>query len=794
MIEEAWHPVGAIVRDIMNPLLGASFALLLLAATPEPPVTAVAVPRVVEGTVTIDGVLDEAVWQQAAVLRGFSQYLPVDNRPADDSTNVLVWYGPTAIYFGIRAWQDSARIRATLADRDRIAGDDYVQLVLDTFNDQRQAYLFAVNPLGVQADGTLQDAARQTVTMMSVAPTGAYAVDLSQDFVFESRGRVTGSGYEVEIRIPFKTLRYRATDPQDWGFNVVRRIQASGHEDTWTRVLQTDASFLARCGTLTGLTDLRRGLVLDLTPEATSTVTGGPDTVGWGYAGGLPQVGMTARWGMTPNLSLNGTVNPDFSQIEADVAQLQFDPRETLYYPEKRPFFLDGLEMFRSPTQLIYTRRLVDPVAAAKLTGKVAGTNVALLSGADSRAVSFTGDENAFYNLLRVRRDVGAQHTVGLVYTDRIEGDAFNRVAAADGRFVMGGTYTLTLQGGGSATRAAGNTVFGPFWYGVLNRAGRTFGLTVTTRGFSNDFYAASGYLSRGGIVYAGVTPSYTVQGRPGAALESWTGSIVLDGRWDYDRFFDGRSPNDPRLHFNTGFTLRGGWQVGTSVLIESFSYPSELYTDYFVERTTDGRTDTIPYTGTDRLSNLDFVVNFSTPRFQTFSADLFFVAGRDENFLEWAPAWIAIGTLDVTWRPSEQIRVNLLYNHQQYVRPSDGSTVGMRRVPRLKIEYQLTRAIFLRFVGQYDAEVRDALRDDSRTNDPILLRDPTSGDFVSATRQTRNDLRYDWLFSYRPSPGTVFFLGYGSSLAEPGAFGFRGLQRREDGFFVKLSYLWRVQ
>jgi len=761
------------------------------AATPSPP--AVAVPRVADAVVTLDGVLDEPVWGRAAVLRGFSQYLPLDNRPARDSTAVLVWYAPTAIYFGIRAWQDSAGLRATLADRDRIAGDDYVQLVLDTFDDRRQAYLFAVNPLGVQADGTLQDAARQTVTMMSAAPTGAYAIDLSQDFVFESRGRVTASGYEVEVRIPFKTLRYQAADRQDWGLNVIRRVQASGHEQTWTRVLQTDASFLARSGRLTGMTDLRRGLVLDVTPEATSTVTGGPDSAGWAYAGGAPAVGLTGRWGVTSNATLNGTVNPDFSQVEADVAQLQFDPREALYFPEKRPFFLDGLEMFRSPTQLIYTRRLADPVAAAKLTGKVAGTNVALLSGVDSRALSGTGDDHPVYNLLRVRRDVGAQHTLGLVYTDRVEGGAFNRVAAADGRFVMGGLYTLAVQGGGSVTGAAGARALGPFWYAALNRAGRTFGLSVTTRGFSDEFRAASGFLSRGGIVYAGVTPSYTVQGRPGAALESWTGSILLDGRWDYDRFFDGRSPNDPRLHFNTGFTFRGGWQLGTSVLIESFAYPAELYTDYFVERATAGGTDTIPFTGTDRLANFDVVLNVATPRFQTFSAELFFVGGRDENFFEWAPAWIAIGTLDVAWRPSDQLRVNLLYNHQQYVRPTDGSTVGSRRVPRLKIEYQLTRALFLRFVGQYDAEVRDALRDDSRTNAPILVRDPATGTLARTTRLSRNDLRLDWLVSYRPSPGTVVFLGYGSSLAAPAAFRFGGLDRRGDNFFVKLSYLWRV-
>ena len=166
---------------------------------------------------------------------------------------------------------------------------------------------------------------------------------------------------------------------------------------------------------------------------------------------------------------------------------------------------------------------------------------------------------------------------------------------------------------------------------------------------------------------------------------------------------------------------------------------------------------------------------------------------GRDENFFEWAPATIVIGTLDLSWRPSEQLRVNLLYNHQQYIRPRDGSTVGQRRVPRLKVEYQLTRSIFLRLVGQYDAEATDALRDDSRTNLPILVRDPATGAWVRTGPLRRNDLQADWLFSFRPTPGTVFFAGYGSSLTEARAFRFRGLDRVRDGFFLKASYLFRM-
>jgi hypothetical protein len=201
---------------------------------------------------------------------------------------------------------------------------------------------------------------------------------------------------------------------------------------------------------------------------------------------------------------------------------------------------------------------------------------------------------------------------------------------------------------------------------------------------------------------------------------------------------------------------------------------------------------DTVPYTGTDRLANLDVVLNLATPRFKTFSGSLFFVAGRDENFFEWAGADIYIGTLDLEWRPTEQLRANLLYNHTQYVRATDHSTVNRRRIPRLKVEYQLSRAIFVRVVGQYDAEQTDALRDASRTEDPILIRGP-DGAFSRAVARTRNDFRVDWLFSFRPNPGTVLFAGYGASLSEPESFRFGGLRRESDGFFVKVSYLWRI-
>jgi len=165
----------------------------------------------------------------------------------------------------------------------------------------------------------------------------------------------------------------------------------------------------------------------------------------------------------------------------------------------------------------------------------------------------------------------------------------------------------------------------------------------------------------------------------------------------------------------------------------------------------------------------------------------------QDENFYEWAPAWIIFVQAGLDWRPSDRLRVNATYLQQQYWRKTDGSTVGRDMVPRVKVEYQAARSLFMRVVGEYAAHWQDSLRDDSRTNDPILIRDPDTGVFVRAAARATNSLQVDWLVSYMPSPGTVVYAGYGSTLAEAEAFAFRRVRRVHDGFFVKVSYVIRM-
>lgn len=751
--------------------------------------TEVALPRV-ETALTVDGVLDEDAWGQAALLTGFSQYSPQDGVAAADSTDVYVWYSSTAIHFGVRAFAPTGSVRATLADRDRIDNDDQVHVLLDTFDDARRALVFAVNPLGIQLDGTRIEG--QSGRDFFSAEDEVHPLDRNPDFVYESVGRVTEYGYAVEIRVPFKTLRYRPDEVQSWGLNVIRVVQSTGHTQTWTPARQGRTSFLAQSGRLSGLSGLERGVVLDVTPSVTARADGSRDPAGaWAHDRSGPEFGGSVRWGITENVTLNGTANPDFSQIEADAEQLVFDPRRAVSFPEKRPFFLEGSERFQVGNGLVYTRSIVQPELAVKVSGDLGSTGVGALFAVDDRATTVDG-ERPVIGIFRATKDVGEASTVGLLYTDRSTGDDYNRLGGMDARLVVGG-YTLTAQGALAANRDDIRDDVGHLWDLGLARSGRRFGFSSRFQGTSDDFVAGNGFLSRVGTVSLNATPRVTRVGEPGARLESYSVSLSLNGSWLHQAFFDGDDPEDLKLHFNNSWTLRGGWQLGASLLLERFWYLPYLYSDYAIE-TTDaaGLPDTIPFTGTPSLDNVAVVLTMATPTWSTFGANFMLIVGRDENFDEWAPANIVIFNGGLDWRPTDRVRVAPTYARQQYVRPDDGSTVRVRDIPRLKVEYQVSRSVFVRLVGQYDAVWRDALRDDTRTGDPILVRDAATGLYASTTELQRNRIQGDVLFSYRPTPGTVVFAGYGSAMSEPDAFQFRDVRRSRDGFFVKVSYLFR--
>ena len=770
---------------------------------------AVKVPRM-DADINVDGTLTAPAWQHAAVLTGFSEYLPVDGQAAPDSTNVLVWYSHSAIYFGIRAYEPHGAVHAALANRDAIDADDNVQLILSPFLHSRQALVFAVNPFGVQEDGTITEGTTSQAGFGMANLTGPPPTDLSPDFVYESKGHLTPTGYEVVVRIPFRSIKFQSAGTQDWGLNIVRKVQHSGMADTWYPTKLAAASFLAQAGTLTGLTGLERGLVLDLNPFVTENVTGSgeaPPAAGWHYNAERPQFGMNVRWGITNNLTLNGTYRPDFAEVESDATQLVLDPRNAVQYPEKRPFFLEGLEQFNTPNNLIYTRQIASPIDAVKLVGKVGNMNVAYLGAQDDEgSPSAGGLGHPTFNILRMQQPLGEASQVGVALTDKENGGSYNRLASANARFTFLKLYSIAAQAAASSTRGdTAQAIYGPsaapslqatagpLWETHFVRAGRTFGMNYDVTGIDPEFVAASGFISRAGVANATLDHRFTFYGPPARLLQTIGADVSLIDTWEYRRFTSAQAPEDRRYHFTGITSLRGGWNIQAGIYFESYGYDPTLYGNYYLGHIGAHDTTYTKFTGTPTIPNTDYIFQLATPEFSKFDLTLLQLAGRDENFFEWAAADIYVTELTTNWRPTDKLRAQLMYNAQIYLRHTNGSAVARTFIPRLDIEYQLSRPIFFRIVGQYVAAYQDSLRDNARTELPIFTFNPASGTYTRAGLSNSNQFQVSGLFSYQPVPGTVAFIGYGNNLAEPEAFHFTTLRRTADSFFVKFSYLFRL-
>ncbi|MGE0353667.1 MAG: DUF5916 domain-containing protein [Gemmatimonadales bacterium] len=732
------------------------------------------IPRM-EVEATVDGRLDEPVWRQAARLTGFSQYEPVDGRPAEEQTDVLIWYAPDAIWFGIIAHDDHPEaIRATNADRDNIDSDDYVIIYLDTFNDRRRAFFFSVNPLGSQEDGVRSEGASSAGNIFGGT------IDKNPDYVYESKGRVTDQGYVVEVRIPFKSLRYPGSGPQSWGINILRRVQRTGYNDTWTDVRRASASFLLQAGTITGLHDLKRGLVMEAQPFVTAAANGLRDPVSGDFTREKvnPEAGVNLRLGLT-NLSLDATYNPDFSQVESDASQVTVNERFALFFPEKRPFFLEGIELFSTPNQLVYTRQIVNPILGGKVTGKMGPLGVAYLTAVDEDVDGTR--KNAFFNVARVRRDFGSNSVAGLTVTDRslFESQDYNRVIAGDVRYVFARLYYLEGQIGGSWTRENASTVSSPLWHAEFDRTGRAWGFNYRLDGVGADFQSRTGFVNRNDIVTASAFNRFSWYGGRGDFLENYTVFFGPRRIWRYGDLAGDAIEGAEEI--NNSFRFRGGWQARVALNREFVDYEPADYEDYAVG--SPGAPQ--PFVPRNGEAGFNGSVSLTTPVFRQIDATVQISRGRVAIFPEAARGTETRLTSTVNLRPSQSIRVEMRGTLSNILRSNDGTLFARTIIPRLKLEYQPNRALFFRVVGEYVSQLRADLIDPA-TGDQILIGGSP------ATGGERNDFRLDLLASFEPTPGTVAFFGYGTLMSSEQTLGFSDLARAADGFFVKLAYQFR--
>jgi hypothetical protein len=311
-------------------------------------------------------------------------------------------------------------------------------------------------------------------------------------------------------------------------------------------------------------------------------------------------------------------------------------------------------------------------------------------------------------------------------------------------------------------------------------------------KGIDPEFVAASGFISRAGVGTMSLDHRVTFYAPPGGLIETYGGDFRYAGTWEYRSFTALRTAEDQRYQFNVSATLHGGWQVGGAVYLESYGYDPTIYTNYYLASIQGTDTTFTHFQSQKNLPNTDLVATLYSPQFAHFSLSIVEVWGKDENFYEWSSAAVQLPSIGITWQPTPKFRANGTFNAQYYWRRTDHSLVAQTVIPRLDVEYQLSRSTFIRLVGQYDAAYQDSLRDDGRTNLPIFIRS-SSGVLSRAAAYSSNVFSGSVLFSYRPVPGTVAFVGYGNDSVEPGALQFSGLRREADNFFVKLSYLFRL-
>jgi hypothetical protein len=749
----------------------------------------------------IDGVLDEPVWHSAARLEGFVQTRPGDNTAPSHATVVLVGYDARTLYLGIQATDDSALVRATVAARDDILNDDFVGIFLDTFGDRRRAYVLGFNPLGIQQDGIYTE--------------GVVEPDYSVDIVMFSKGRVDRNGWTVEVAIPLSSLRYSAGPGHRWNAHVQRRIKHLNNEqDSWMPMVRGDAGFLTQAGSLAGFDALPTRRAVELIPSITAlregtrvpaSDPGSPVPDAFADAPARAAAGLSAKLGLAADVTAELALNPDFAQVEADAPIVTANQRYPILFEEKRPFFLEGIDLFRTPLLVVHTRAIVDPAAAVKLTGKRGGTAFGVLAASDGAPGYFTdaerrdslrqaevarlGGRHSLVGIVRLRHEVGAASHIGFLGTAYHFVDRDNLTAGADFR-VAGGTRAVAIvQLTGTWARRTFydpdrdrdtlRTGRGLGYHAELRSTSRHLNLTLTGRGRSPDYVSETGFAPQVNNHVWSLETRWDAEPRPAALLHSWSAMHTVlawfdwKGRMTYGYVWPHATFNFPRL---------------TSVTVGAYMDYLRLFEEEFGPRRNAQQTGAFAGPGVRQTVYRGFAITGGTTpdrRWKlawTFdwSWDAFdYDFGGGPKFPRVSPAALADpnapldpgkgntfdATVSVMWGPAAVLRFGATYTKSRLRRNDTHRVAYDENLWSAQAVYQLSRFTSARVRADY--------------------------------RSSRSNLRPQVLLAWTPNPGTALYAGYNDDFNSDGyspITGARepGLRRNARTLFVKLSYLVR--
>ena len=731
-------------------MLGSAFlaAVLLLPATQ----TATARPTLtIQRTATPPRLEDFLTGERRDGLSAdaFLQREPQDLVPATERTEVYVSYDDTNLYavFVCHA-TDASRIRARMSRREQIFNDDFVGLFLDTFNDRQRAYEFLVSPLGIQLDGILTEG------------TGD---DFSFDTVWQTRGQVTDFGYVVWMAIPFKSLRFPpAADSRTWGISFMRGIPVKSEQVFWPAMTRRISSFTNQFADLQGLQGVSAGRNIQLIPYGTFTGARFLDRSSASYDREKDgRAGVDAKVVARDSLTFDFTLNPDFSQVESDEPQVTVNQRFEVFFPEKRPFFLENSGYFQTPVTLFFSRRIRDPQIGARMTGKIGRWAVGALAlddRADGSALPDTDplhNDRAFNGIVRARREFGESSIGGLV-TSRDFGPSFNRIASADTRLRLNPQWTVQGQAAVSDTgQVDGARLRDATYSATLSRESRQLSYQADFTDIGKDFRTTLGFIPRTDIRQATQYVSYRWRPKTGALLSYGPNSFV-QGTWDHSGELQ-------------DWTIRYPFEV---------SFKGQ--TGIFVRRTE----------SMERFEGIEFrqhenLFNLFTSYLRWLDVGFFAATGTRPNFFPGGGRTPFLANsrdaqLSLTFRPASGLLVDQTYIYSNLrARPDFGSsrTIFDNHILRSRVNYQFTRELSLRAIVDYNA----------------VLSDPS----LVALERTKH-LSGDVLLTYLIHPGTALYVGYndGYDSVALGPSGLTPIRNPTTStgrqFFVKTSYLFR--
>jgi hypothetical protein len=709
------------------------------------------------GTITIDGELHDAGWEGAARAANFAEHQPGDQVKPPVDTEAFITYDDKQLYVAFACYDDPQQVRASFTQRDRIWNDDYIILLLDTFAQQNWAYEIAVNPYGIQGD-------------LLWSATGGE--DLGYDVVFYSAGKITDHGYQVEMAIPFRSLRFPMQAVQEWRVDFWRNHPREVRgQYSWAAYDRDDPCWPCQWGSVTGIRDVQPGKGLELLPAVVASQAGSREEDGVFRGEEVePEFGMSAKFSLSSSTSLEGTYNPDFSQVESDAAQIDVNTTFALFFPERRPFFQEGSDMFNTYFNTVYTRSINQPQYALKIIGRPGHTNIAILSARDENSpVILPFEESSEFaavgkttsNIIRLQRTFGEQSFLGLIGTDRrYDIGGSGTLAGVDGRLRLSQNYHIETQvlasytvepndttltadfdteefdGGRHTAAFDGESFSGHAIYASFTRNARHWSFDLDYWERSPTFRSDNGFEPRNDQRVGIFWSSYTIWFDDDNVIEWVEPSIDLGRQWNFRDI-----KKDEWIRANLLTRLKWAQTQFHAQYLAS----NELFGGILFENIWEWHF--CMNSNPADLLQYGFAVNFGH---RIARRDL--LMGDERSYHIWTDL-----------KPWDRLRLETNFDYIESDDTETGESLFAGYVTRTKLSLQLTRELSLRVVLQYDdfEEVWEA--------DPLI--------------------------TYQINPFSIFYVGstrdYASFAVEEN--GPRDWRLTERTYFFKLQYLFQL-